>query len=180
MKIVIVCLVAVLACSCQQAGCRIRDAAPADPVSRHDEVLMIMRQQMIHDLETNADWLPPAERRELARLKKDYDAEVRDRDAHPTLVIPGRGWVIRGPLTISQVEQESLKYLREQPRKDVPQVPFGFMGDRWVELKSKHRDGDELYFYRSDQRSWADLCGCQGYVLIRKDEMIDGIVTVIN
>lgn len=132
------------------------------------------------DLEVDAYWLTPAERNELDRLKNDYNAEVRDRSAHPTLVIPGRGWETRGPLTVPQVEQESLEELSKSPRKDIPQVPFGFLGERWTEIKNKFRDGDELYFYSSDRRSWLDLCGIRGYVLIRKDKIIDEIVTAMN
>jgi len=149
-------------------------------MTRHDEILKIMRESCIRDLEANAYWLTPAERDELRRMKKDYHAEVRNRNLHPTLVIPGRGWEIRGPLTVAQVEQESLEELRKSQREDVPPVPFGFINDRWNELKSQYEEGDELYFFRSDKRSWLDLCGEQGYVLIRKNELLDLLVTVIN
>jgi hypothetical protein len=139
-----------------------------------------MREATLRDLENNAYWLKPEEHDELRRLKKDFYAEVSDRNAHPTLVIPGHGWQIRGPLTIAQVEQESLEHLQKSPRKDVPLVPFGSLNKEWTELKNKYQNGDELYFYRSDQRSWRDLCGTQGYVLIRGNEEIGGIVTLMN
>jgi hypothetical protein len=149
-------------------------------MAKHEAVLRIMRDADIRDLESNAPWLTTGERAELRRLKRDYYGEVRNRDVHPTLVIPGRGWQIRGPLMIAQVEEESLEDVRKSERKDIPLVPFGFLGDEWLKLKSRYQEGDEFYFFRSDERSWADLCGHEGYVLIHGNEQIGQIVTSMN
>ncbi len=85
-----------------------------------------------------------------------------------------------GPLTIAQIEQESLEKLSRSPRKDLPPVPFAFANDKWVELKGKYLPRDEFYYFTSDERSWANLCGIRGYVLVRKGEIVDIIVTGVN
>jgi hypothetical protein len=42
------------------------------------------------------------------------------------------------------------------------------------------REGDELYFFTSDRRSWGELAGKDGYVLVRKDKIVDSIIRDIN
>ena len=52
--------------------------------------------------------------------------------------------------------------------------------DDWVRLRSNYREGDEFYFFRSDERSWAYLRGGEGYILIRGNEEVGRIVTSMN
>jgi len=87
---------------------------------------------------------------------------------------------IKGPLTIAEVENESLENLSKTDRKDIPKVPFGFMNDRWNQFKSKYQEGDELYFFTSDEKSWAALYGRQGYAIVRKNQIINVIVTRLS
>ena len=171
MKIATICFIIMLASSC----CYITDDAhPVNSkniMTSHDEIRKIMRDYWIHDYETNGlDMLSSTERNELRKMKEDYYYEPSD----PNIVldIPGPGWVIRGPLTITQIEQKSLEEMRESSRKDLPQVPFGFINDQWKKLKSQYKDGDELYFFGSELM--------RGYVLIHKNKVIDIIVTDIS
>jgi len=87
---------------------------------------------------------------------------------------------VRGPMTIEEVEKESIEEILKSSRKDVPKVPFGFQNDRWKEFKDKYQDGDEIYYYMSEKNSWRILEGVAGYVLIRSESIIDIIVTSGN
>jgi hypothetical protein len=92
----------------------------------------------------------------------------------------------RGPLSVAEFEQELIREHDEsnriRERMNDPTVGFADseIGRDYVRFKSKYRQGDELYFFESDLRSWTDRRGMQGYVLIRGDRLVDGIVTVIN
>ena len=141
MRTLVLCLVAVLGFSCQQAADRAGKAGHDVVTSRQEEV---------------------------SRLLRDH---YRDSEM---------GFEVRGPLTISQVEQESLEELSKSPRKDIPPGPFGFEGHKWLQLKSKYVCGDELYFFTSDERSWSYLSGIKGYVLVRGNTFVDGIITGMN
>jgi hypothetical protein len=131
-----------------------------------------MRSNWIHNYETgDFYWWSAEERkrnlRELRKMKKDYYYELSDPNI--ALYVPGPGWAIRGPLTIAQVEQESLQQIRLAP--DVPQVPFGYDNDKWNELKSQYKDGDEFYFFGLDPRP-PYFYGTSGYVLIRGNQVL--------
>lgn len=87
---------------------------------------------------------------------------------------------VRGPMTIEEVEKESLDKLSRSSRKDIPKVPFGFQNDRWDEFKSKYQDGDKIYYFISDRESWKGLYGREGYVLMRNEKIINVIVTKLS
>jgi len=85
------------------------------------------------------------------------------------------GVQIKGPLTLKQVEEESIKEIeqdRKDLRPDIPLVPYGFINDKWNELKGKYENGDELYYFKSDPMSWSGLYGREGHVLIRETRVI--------
>jgi len=165
------CLAAILASSCHQTT----DSHPCRnsvKMTRHDEIRKIMRDDWIHEFETVDDtyWSSPAERRkvlrELRKMKKDYYYE----SSEPNIPsVPGPGWLIRGPLTIAQIEQESLQQIRLAP--DAPQVPFGYENDRWNQLKTQYKDGDEFYFFSLYPRP-PSFYGTSGYVLIRGNQVV--------
>lgn len=50
--------------------------------------------------------------------------------------------------------------------------PFGFINDKWEELKQQYRNGDCIFHYRD---YCGTLCGSEGYVLIRDGEEISFI-----
>jgi len=88
---------------------------------------------------------------------------------------------IRGPLTVTQFEEERARSHAEsaETRNRARDTDKAFTGN-YTLFKGGYRDGDELYFFRSDRRSWGHLKGREGYVLIRKGEIADMIVTVVN
>jgi len=175
MKILIVCLATVLTCSCQRS-CQVK-------MTRHEEVLRVMRNATLRELLDTAYWLAAAERRELRRMQSDYHAK----GGHWLyLTVPGPGWKLRGPLTFAEVKAKHVERVERglQARARV----YGDLKTRadtepdvsWDEFASQYREGDELYEYRSSDRSWAELCGRRGYVLIRENQVVGKYVTHIN
>ncbi len=82
--------------------------------------------------------------------------------------------VIRGPLTVEEVEKELVVECTE----GVVHEMYG--GPIWYKLKAELKDGDELYFYRSDRESWAQLRGSEGYVAIRGNKVVGSFFIGIN
>lgn len=91
---------------------------------------------------------------------------------------------VRGPLSIKQIEEEYLRSMLElfceNIRKDIPKVPFVFSNDRWLRFKMQLCGTDKIYHFISEKDSWAVLCGCAGYALIREDQVVDVIITSGN
>jgi hypothetical protein len=180
MKTSIICFITILVGS----GCYYQEKNVPNtsdvPMTREDEIRKIMRNHWINSNEKiflNSFDLYPQLQEDLRNMKEDYYYDINDRDS--SLTIPGPKWTIRGPLTIEQVEQETLDdEIKKYP--DVPQVPFGFQNKEWKKLKSKYKDGDEFFFYWSDPVSWFYLRGESGYVLIRQNKVVDKIVCRIS
>ena len=59
-------------------------------------------------------------------------------------------------------------------------VAFGFQNAEWLEFIAKMQDGDELWRFTSSAGSWEHLCGRAGIALVRRGEIVDSIVTVMN
>ena len=183
MKKMIISLIFMSTCfSCHNIGDNLSENS-ANKMARHDEIRKIMRNHWINSYETGDFYRWSAEERkeilsELDKMKKDYYYELSDPNI--LLTVPGPSWGIRGPLTLTQVERESLEEIRKGKRKDTPQLPFGFQNDNWIKLKSQYKDGDEFYSFASDEFSWRNFNGKAGYILIHNNEVIGGIVTVIN
>jgi hypothetical protein len=147
MRIMAVCLMVVLTCSCHE----------------------------VVDNSTPADGGSTPERREEAR-KIISNFFHRDAD------------ILRGPLSAKKVDREldergeaidrEEAQLKGRPYDGKRHVFFG--GPDWDRLKAKLQRGDELYFYKSDLQSWADLHGWEGYVAIRGSVVIDVLPVAIN
>jgi hypothetical protein len=174
MKNIIICFFIMLVCSCSNYQDKNRPNASYVPMTRKDEIIMTMRNHWIKSYESFT--VDPQMCSDLRKMKKDYYYDVNDRDTN--LTIPGLKWEIRGPLMIEQVEQESLDNIKKYP--DVPQVPFGYINDKWNALKSKYKDGDEFFYYLSDPLSWNYLRGESGYILIRQNKVVGKIVGIIS
>ena len=116
MKIAIVCLMAVLLCSCRQSTNERASGMPANTEEREKEV----------------------------------------RDTITAHFHRGAG-TIRGPLTAQRLTRSWPRLARKTPHKWYEPVRVG--GPEWDQLKAKLKKGDELYFYKSDLRSWAYLAG---------------------
>lgn len=59
-------------------------------------------------------------------------------------------------------------------------VVFGGVNQRWLSLKEQMQPGDELWFFNSDQQSWASLAGRAGFVIMRNGEAVASMVTVMS
>lgn len=96
------------------------------------------------------------------------------------------GFEIRGPLTPAQFEHE-LRQMHEEA-SEIKKKAYGVVeqfldsgtGRSFSRLEKKRLSGDELYFFSSDTRSWSNLVGKEGYVLVRGNHLVDLIVTRIN
>lgn len=93
--------------------------------------------------------------------------------------LTGSNFHVRGPLTICKVEEQlfGTPWDSEATRRTYGSTERGKV---WGTIESKYKEGDELYFFTSDQRSWAELRGMRGYALIRKDQVVDLMVTFLN
>jgi hypothetical protein len=86
------------------------------------------------------------------------------------------GW-LRRRLTIYEAEE---KYLVYDKRLGSKGIPFGFSNEKWVSLKSKMVDGDQLWEFSSPPATWACLGGREGIALVRQGKIIDAIITRMN
>ena len=172
MRVVLVCLVIALTCSCRQ----VTDGPGAEnsgaTITTRDRVLRILRDDWVRQF-IEIDWLPSAQREALRAIKDDYYAEVPRRDSWSNLAIPESTWEIRGPLTMAEARDTYTKrwarYYQKHARWEELRERFEETpgGKDWVRFEGKYRDGDELYYYKSDKRSFQKLRGAAGYVLIR-------------
>lgn len=114
--------------------------------------------------------------RELGKLMDEY---LRRDPLNYRSGPPGYDYSFRGPLTISQIEQEALDAVRKmiEAGQDVPAVPFGRMNDKWVAFKEEYMPGDELYFFITDKRSWEMVAGREGYLLLRRNKIVQILLT---
>lgn len=81
---------------------------------------------------------------------------------------------IDGPLEWQEAEARHAKLLLEAGI--TPEKPFGRRNAEWEELKQSIRPGDCLFHYRSDEESWNNLSGREGYILIRRGKPIAGVL----
>ena len=75
-------------------------------------------------------------------------------------------------------EVEALEMCPDDGR--VPHVPFGFMNDRWEEFKAQVQEGDKIVAFSSDAESWVQMCGREGYHLVRDKGIVTEIITLMN
>ena len=93
--------------------------------------------------------------------------------------LTGSTFQVKGPLTIAQVE-EMLFGTPWDSEDTIRTYESTNLGKVWVSIKTRYKGGDELYFFTSDERSWAELNGQRGYALIRKNQVVDLLVTFMN
>ena len=118
---------------------------------------------------------------ELQKMKVDYYYEPNDSYLS---MLPGPNWEIEGSIDITKV-LENLNEIREiaglrnidleELRKDSINIKFS-----WSEFARQYRDGDEIYRYKSDLRSWGNLMGEGGYLIIRNNKIIYRFVSEFN
>ncbi len=89
----------------------------------------------------------------------------------------------RRRITIAEAEAENTPKGQEPERvRKFPQLqkPFGFQNEQWEALKSQMQPGDDLWEFCTDQASWHALAGCAGIELVRGDQVIASIITLIS
>lgn len=69
---------------------------------------------------------------------------------------------------------------RDYPDSPYMHVPFGFINNEWLALKESMEEGDELWFFISEEYTWQTLCGREGYAVLRNGEPINCILTKRN
>jgi hypothetical protein len=58
--------------------------------------------------------------------------------------------------------------------------PFGRLNAQWEALKAATKPGDELWRFSSSAKSFRDLAGRSGIVLLRDGEAVAEIVTLMS
>lgn len=85
-------------------------------------------------------------------------------------------WKLGEELTIEQIEVANL--YEDDGR--VPHVPFGFGNPDWLGFKAQVQPGNKLHLFESSPKSWRNLAGRAGYLLLRGNEVVDTFVTIMN
>ena len=93
MKIMIVCLIAILTCSCRKTNDISRSESSDKTMTKQDEILKIMRESYIREMEIGEYWLTVEDKDELRKMKEEYYAKPRYPEDILYLMTPGPGWV---------------------------------------------------------------------------------------
>ena len=59
-------------------------------------------------------------------------------------------------------------------------LAFGYINNDWEALKAQYQDGDKIYKFSSAEETWENLMGRAGYVLVRNNQIIAEIITLMN
>ncbi len=81
-----------------------------------------------------------------------------------------------GPLTIRQVEMNPLQGLSRGRTCVLPAITL----EDWDRFKNQCQEGDEIYFFTSDLKTWQCLGGREGYAVMRKNGVIAILITALN
>ena len=82
---------------------------------------------------------------------------------------------------VKKVDIETVESENMVERDNWPEpLAFGFMNDKWINLKNTAQENDELWYYSSSKESWQRLAGRAGYVLIRGDIVVASIQTTMS
>ena len=89
--------------------------------------------------------------------------------------------------TIAELEAENTRRLdqihesdRSGPRAAMLLQVFGGLNAEWEALKARMQPGDQLWTFTSSWQSWRDLAGRAGIALVRKGQIIERLVTMMN
>ena len=87
------------------------------------------------------------------------------------------GWFTE-KLTIEEAETKHMVQLNLDSK--TVSVTFGYQNKEWAHFKLLVKPGDEIWEYDSPGDYWSSLCGRAGIALVRGDEIIFDIVTMMN
>jgi hypothetical protein len=169
MKIIIVCILALLISSCRQT---VNSSDSMDSNSKKDDVTTsVQTVNGYNSMDSNSIM---KRNNRLSKIMDDYS-----KAGNPYYM--KYEYEFEGPLNIAQVEEKLIKSYNESSkrRREIYGVIEKFedsdAGEAWAQIKSKYRDGDELYFYKGIAKpSWSRYAG---YVLIRENNVVAKIVT---
>lgn len=85
---------------------------------------------------------------------------------------------VEGPFSIEQAEKDNMITVKKNGKSVI--LPFGYINDDWETLKSNYQEGDQIFKFSTSAESWDNLAGREGYVLIRGDQIIAEIITLMN
>jgi regulation of enolase protein 1 (concanavalin A-like superfamily) len=89
--------------------------------------------------------------------------------------------IVRGPLSLVEVEQESLavilRSIAKDGRTDALRIPFGDQYSEWQRFQAQVRTGDLVYGFTSEDAAWQAQKGSEGYALIRGGQVVTVILT---
>jgi len=80
--------------------------------------------------------------------------------------------------SIEKLEKEHM--ITDHCRLGPNPIPFGFQNARWIEFKSKIKNGDEIWNYASKGNSWGKLHGRAGICIVRNKEIIATLDTFMS
>ncbi|MBS3741595.1 MAG: hypothetical protein KGY75_06195 [Candidatus Cloacimonetes bacterium] len=81
-------------------------------------------------------------------------------------------WLLE-KISVEEAEERNMTYIEEVDKE----VPFGFMLNFWLMLRSLIKDGDELWTFSNSKREWRLLAGREGLCIVRDGEIIHSMVT---
>lgn len=70
--------------------------------------------------------------------------------------------------------------MAQDDRIDPEPVPFGFNYYHWINFKAKMKIDDELWLFSSSKNIWLNMCGRGGGCILRKGEVVNSMVTIMN
>ena len=142
-------------------------------MTKQDEIIMSMRIMYIDMIKSEYE-LKSQTLEELDRMKKDYFYTLSNQ-GNNVFTIPGPDWKIEGPLDPNSLDIEEFKKLKIEDE--------GY-ADKYIleviKFYHNYKEGDEIYFFKSDDRSWAYLLGIEGNILVRGNKVIDMYITGMN
>lgn len=80
---------------------------------------------------------------------------------------------------VSVQEAESLHSFQDDRLGSEP-IPFGFQNSQWLEFIDQMEEGDELWLFKSDAKTWKRKVGREGIALIRGNTIVKKLVTRMN
>ena len=86
-------------------------------------------------------------------------------------------------MTVDQLsEQSHIAFRKARPDLVGTECdkPGGLSHKHWMEFVRRYREGDEIWTFRSSERSWAQWAGRAGYALLRKGKVVAEYVTIFN
>ncbi len=103
-------------------------------------------------------------------------ADCRDDMALKSFIT--RGYELSGPLALEEIERRHMVQIEQGGTTRT--VLFGRLNEKWLALRAQRASGDQFIHFRSASATWGSLAGREGYLLVRGQCVVDGIVTFVS